>query len=207
MSLNIQLYTMLAMVSMGSGLGASLDTYRYFVNRSKSRPWFVFVNDVLFWMVQALLIFYVLFLVNEGELRLYAFLALFCGFAAYQSLFQSLYLKVLTFTVSSVLSLYRGVLTLSNIFLVKPIRFFIHILVVVALGIYQAVHKLLVFCLKLIYVPTRRVLFVFWRMMPKPVKRFLHMGFRYIEGIYNRAKNMIMRIVAWVNTLKNKGDD
>ena len=57
MSLNIQLYTMLAMVSMGSGLGASLDTYRYFVNRSKSRPWFVFVNDVLFWMVQALLIF------------------------------------------------------------------------------------------------------------------------------------------------------
>ncbi|MEH7580287.1 spore cortex biosynthesis protein YabQ, partial [Priestia megaterium] len=63
MSLNIQLYTMLAMVSMGSGLGASLDTYRYFVNRSKSRPWFVFVNDVLFWMVQALLIFYVLFLV------------------------------------------------------------------------------------------------------------------------------------------------
>ena len=77
-----------------------------------------------------------------GEIRLYVFLALFCGFAAYQGLFQSLYLKVLTFTVSSVLSLYRGVLTLSNIFLVKPIRFFIHILVVVALGIYRAVHKL-----------------------------------------------------------------
>ena len=44
------------------------------------------------------------------------FLLCFAALPRIKSLFQSLYLKVLTFTVSSVLSLYRGVLTLSNIF-------------------------------------------------------------------------------------------
>ena len=78
----------------GQFLGAALDTYNRFLKRSERKPWIVFIHDVLFWVIQGLLIFYVLFLVNEGEFRFYLFLALFCGFAAYQALFQKLYRKV-----------------------------------------------------------------------------------------------------------------
>ncbi|WP_371931952.1 spore cortex biosynthesis protein YabQ [Mesobacillus subterraneus] len=95
MTLSTQFLTMLAMIWMGTLFGASLDTHNRFLKRSKRKSWIVFINDILFWVFQGLSIFYVLFSVNMGELRFYIFLALLCGFAAYQSLFKNMYLKVL----------------------------------------------------------------------------------------------------------------
>ncbi|TYR78302.1 spore cortex biosynthesis protein YabQ [Priestia megaterium] len=207
MSLNVQFYTMIAMVSMGSFIGASLDTYRYFINRSKVIRWFLFVNDLLFWIVQALLIFYVLFLVNEGELRFYAFLALLCGFAAYQSLLQSLYLKVLTFTVLSVLMVYRLFLRLLNIFLVKPTKLFVRIVVLACLSVYRISYVMISFLFKLIFAPIRWILFIIWKIMPESVKRFFHACLLRIEGFYKQVKNMITRVMTWVKKFKNKGGD
>ena len=77
MTLTTQFYTLLAMIGMGSFYGAALDTYNRFLKRSERKRWIVFIHDVLFWVIQGLLIFYVLFLVNEGEFRFYLFLALF----------------------------------------------------------------------------------------------------------------------------------
>ncbi|MBN8253787.1 spore cortex biosynthesis protein YabQ [Priestia flexa] len=207
MSLNIQFYTMLAMISMGGCVGASLDTYRYFVNRAQTVRWFVFISDLLFWVVQALLIFYVLFLVNEGELRFYAFLALLCGFAAYQSLIQSIYLKVLKFIVSSVLAVYRALLTILTIILVKPARMLLRCINALGLLCYRFGYGLVSFILKVIFVPIRWVFLIFWRIMPKSVRRFLQRCFTYLEGIFQRVKNTIMRAVSWLNTFKNKEDD
>ena len=69
-----------------------LDTYQRFLKRGHRNRWIVFINDILFWMIQGLIIFYVLFLVNHGELRFYLLLALICGFSAYQALMKRLYL-------------------------------------------------------------------------------------------------------------------
>lgn len=95
MSLATQFYTMLAMISMGSFFGATLDTYNRFLKRSVRKRWIVFIHDVMFWLLQGLLIFYILFLVNFGEIRFYIFVALVCGFAAYQALMKTTYLKLL----------------------------------------------------------------------------------------------------------------
>ena len=78
MSLTTQLATMLAMIGMGSWLGAALDTYNRFLQRQDRTHWIVLINDILFWIVQGLIIFYVLLLVNEGELRFYIFLSILC---------------------------------------------------------------------------------------------------------------------------------
>ncbi len=43
--------------------------------------------------------FYVLLLVNEAELRIYVFLALLCGFAAYQSMLKAIYMRLLNFLI------------------------------------------------------------------------------------------------------------
>ena len=71
MTLTVQFYTLLAMIGMGSIFGATLDTYQRFLKRGHRNRWIVFINDILFWMIQGLIIFYVLFLVNHGELRFY----------------------------------------------------------------------------------------------------------------------------------------
>jgi len=103
MSLSVQFYTMLAMIAMGSFFGGTLDTYNRFLQRRKRKRWVVFVHDVLFWLCQSLLLFYVLFLVNAGEVRFYIFIALLCGFAAYQALFKNGYLKLLEWCIQAAL--------------------------------------------------------------------------------------------------------
>src|SRR6476659_5920333 len=107
MTLSTQFLTMISMIGMGSLFGAMFDTYQRFLKRPKQKAWIVFINDLLFWMIQALLIFYTLFLVNNGELRFYIFIALVCGFAAYQSLFKGLYLSLLETIIRSIIGLYR----------------------------------------------------------------------------------------------------
>ena len=50
--------------------------FRYistFLKRQERKRWLVFIHDILFWIVQALFVFYVLLLVNEAELRIYVF--------------------------------------------------------------------------------------------------------------------------------------
>ena len=98
MSLTIQLYTMLSMIEWV----LDWSIFRYistFLKRQERKRWLVFIHDILFWIVQALFVFYVLLLVNEAELRIYVFLALLCGFAAYQSLLKALYMKLLNFLI------------------------------------------------------------------------------------------------------------
>ena len=58
--------------------------FRYistFLKRQERKRWLVFIHDILFWIVQALSVFYVLLLVNEAELRIYVFgiIMWFCG--------------------------------------------------------------------------------------------------------------------------------
>ena len=77
----------------GSLFGATLDTYNRFLNRNARKRWLVFLNDVLFWILQALFIFYILFSVNFGEVRFYIFIALLCGFAGYQALLKASVLR------------------------------------------------------------------------------------------------------------------
>src|SRR3954465_1158702 len=107
MTLSTQFVTLLSMIGMGSLFGAMFDTYQRFLKRPKRKQWIVFFNDLLFWMIQAVIIFYTLFQVNNGELRFYIFLALLCGFAAYQSLFKGMYLSLLEMMIKTILAVSR----------------------------------------------------------------------------------------------------
>ena len=91
----------------GQFLWSCPDTYNRFLKRSERKRWIVFIHDFLFWVIQGLLIFYVLFLVNEGEFRFYLFLALLCGFSAYQALLKSLYRSSLELFIKIVIKIFE----------------------------------------------------------------------------------------------------
>ena len=122
MTLTTQFYTLLAMIGMGSFYGAALDTYNRFLKRSERKRWIVFIHDVLFWVIQGLLIFYVLFLVNEGEFRFYLFLALLCGFSAYQALFKKLYRSSLELFIKIVINIFKFCVKSFQILIFLPIK-------------------------------------------------------------------------------------
>ncbi|KEF36425.1 spore cortex biosynthesis protein YabQ [Schinkia azotoformans MEV2011] len=189
MSLTIQLNTMIAMVIMGAWLGAALDTYGRFLKRPKRATWFLFINDILFWMVQALLFFYVLLLVNEGQLRFYIILAILCGYAAYQSLFKNIYLKVLELLIKSSIWTYRFVYRLIIILVVQPIKWLIQLLIVLILFIGNVLWKILKLTFLIVYTPIKWIFQVLWRFVPQKVKIF----FISMAGILVRKKNTIVK--------------
>jgi len=198
------------MIGMGSGFGAALDTYSRFLNRSERKRWIVFIHDFLFWIIQGLLIFYVLFLVNEGEFRLYLFLALLCGFSAYQALFKGFYLRFLEFLIILVIKLARFIANSVHMLIFLPIKWVIVSILAIIIGIGKFVlallkwaGKLLLFILNIFWRPLKWILTYIWNLLPvyvtKNVGKFYNKG----KGILLKIKNSIFRTLnGWRNKKK-----
>ncbi|MBO0999603.1 spore cortex biosynthesis protein YabQ [Bacillus sp. SD075] len=210
MTLSIQFYTLLAMIGMGSGFGAALDTYSRFLNRSERKRWIVFIHDFLFWIIQGLLIFYVLFLVNEGEFRLYLFLALLCGFSAYQALFKGFYQRFLEILIILVIKLARFITDSVYVLIFLPIKWVMVSVLALIIGIGKFVlallkwaGKILLFILNIFWRPLKWILTYIWDLLPvfvtKNVGKFYNKG----KGILLKIKNSIFRTInGWRNKKK-----
>jgi spore cortex biosynthesis protein YabQ len=209
MTLTTQFLTMIAMIGMGSLFGALLDTYNRFLQRQKRKTWIVFINDLLFWILQGLSIFYVLFLVNEGEVRIYIFLALICGFAAYQSLMKRIYLRCLEWLISLVISTYR---LLVNIFLslvFRPLRYLvltiISLLILIgkgSLSLLKMILSISIWIIKVLWKPIQLLLIIFWKFMPKGIKNNVEKLYNKMAGFIYRFKNYTVTVIKKIKNLK-----
>ncbi|MGM0877684.1 MAG: spore cortex biosynthesis protein YabQ [Bacillota bacterium] len=211
MSLTTQFYTMLAMVGMGGWIGAALDTYGRFLKRPLRARWVVFINDFMFWVVQGLILFYLLLLVNEGELRIYIFLAVLCGYAAYQSLLKQIYLRILERLIQTSLSIYRFMLKVGHVMIVKPIIGLVQLLIVILLGTLNFLWRLtkwafqfLYSLVKILLVPVRLLLMLLWKLVPRSVRSFLIRNIRQLAGFIGKIKNTISIIRTWWLRIKKK---
>ncbi|WHY00823.1 spore cortex biosynthesis protein YabQ [Neobacillus sp. DY30] len=200
MTLSTQFLTMLSMIGMGSLFGVMFDTYQRFLNRPNRKSWIVFINDLLFWVSQALIIFYTLFLVNNGELRFYIFVALLCGFAAYQSLFKGIYLKLLEAIIKSVIALYQFFRRAFQLLIYKPVVGIIQLLIsiVILLGrgtfsLVKFVLKILLFIVKLVWVPIVKIMIILWKLLPKGIKKYVEKLYNKTAGIFMEIKNYLVK--------------
>ncbi|GHI00861.1 spore cortex biosynthesis protein YabQ [Neobacillus kokaensis] len=208
MTLSTQFVTMLSMIGMGSLFGAMFDTYQRFLKRPKRKQWIVFLNDILFWVIQALIIFYTLFLVNKGEIRFYIFLALLCGFAAYQSLLKGMYLRLLEFLIQTVISIYRFIKKTLHLLIFKPIVGLVQLITVifVALGrglwtLVKLILKVLQFILNIILGIVKKILWIFWRLLPKGLKKSVEKLYNRIAGNFKKITNFFTK---WLNKWKKR---
>ncbi|WP_419954816.1 spore cortex biosynthesis protein YabQ [Neobacillus niacini] len=200
MTLSTQFLTMLSMIGMGSLFGVMFDTYQRFLDRPNRKSWIVFINDLLFWVIQALIIFYILFLVNNGELRFYIFVALLCGFAAYQSLFKGIYLKLLEMMIKSVIALYQFIRRTFQLLIYKPvvgiIQLLISIVILVGRGIFSLVKfilRVLFFILKVLWVPIAKIILILWKLLPKSIKKYVEKLYNKTAGIFMEIKNYLVK--------------
>jgi spore cortex biosynthesis protein YabQ len=208
MTLSTQFLTMLSMIGMGVLFGVMFDTYQRFLNRPKRKHWLVFFNDVLFWIIQALIIFYVLFQVNKGDVRLYIFIALLCGFAAYQSLFKRIYLRLLEILITAVISIIKFIKRIFILLIYNPvlglIKLAIFIILFLGRGLFTLVKficKVLLLCVKLVLRVIGKILFIFWYFLPKGIKKNVEKFYNRTAGIFNKIKNYVTR---WIQKWKRK---
>src|SRR5690606_14067160 len=173
MNLTTQFYTMIAMIGMGSYFGAALETYSRFFRRKRKRRWTVVVNDILFWIVQSLLLFYVLYNVNYGEIRFYIFLAILCGYAFYQSLLKNLYIRFLDLAVNFFMKLYRLIVRLGTLLIYKPVRGLVLFIISTCILLIRILSKILKgllsflwSLLKIILYPIFLIVKNLWKLLP-----------------------------------------
>ncbi|WP_018663683.1 spore cortex biosynthesis protein YabQ [Heyndrickxia acidiproducens] len=200
MSLTVQFYTMLAMIAMGSFFGCALDTYNRFLKRSERKRWIVFIHDILFWLCISLLLFYVLFMVNSGEVRFYIFVALFCGFAAYQALLKRIYLSILEWWIQAAVSIARMITRLFRLVIFNPARWLILGLAALVLGtgrafyaIVKGLAKVILWILKIIFKPAIWIGTAIWHFVPEPAKKFFADLFANVAGVWGFLKNIVMK--------------
>jgi spore cortex biosynthesis protein YabQ len=202
MTLSTQFLTMLSMIGMGSLFGMMFDTYQRFLDRPNRKSWIVFFNDLLFWVIQALIIFYILFLVNNGELRFYIFVALLCGFAAYQSLFKGIYLRLLEFIINTVIAIYRFMRRAFLLLIYKPvlglIQLIISIIILLGRGLFSLVKfilNILWVVLKVIWVPIEKIMLLLWKLLPKTIKKSVEKLYNKTAGIFMEIKNYLLKLI------------
>lgn len=187
------------MIGMGSFFGAALDTYNRFLKRSVRKQFIVFLNDILFWLLQGLLIFYVLFIVNEGELRFYIFVALLCGFAAYQSLLKSYYLKSLEFTISTVVSIWNFLVKLFQMLIYRPLISLFTLVLSLVFMMGRGLFSLCKFLIRVIFwiaivlfKPIQLIFLLFWKLLPKRIKKNVEKIYNELAGFFKKIKNYLI---------------
>ncbi|MEW9675295.1 spore cortex biosynthesis protein YabQ [Lentibacillus sp. L22] len=186
MTLDVQFLTMIVMIISGIYLGAALETFLRFKPYWKSNWFMLYFMEIAFWLSQVLLLFYVLFLVNAGELRVYVFLALFMGFAAYKALFAPLYKRLLELFIRIILTCYHFIEKLIKTLVIAPIKYIIQLLITLILFIVQLLVKVFLFVVKVIFFPIKWILILLYRMLPKNIRNFLHKT----AGFYSTMENI-----------------
>jgi spore cortex biosynthesis protein YabQ len=167
MTLTVQFQTIISMIAMGIWIGMAMDTYGRFLHEKKKWNWFHFINDFLFWVLQALLVFYVLLQVNHAEVRFYIFLALICGFSAYKALFEKIYKRILERTIQIVAAVLRFIKRLLEVLVVNPIKWIFTLLLAIIMWALNMVWRIVFALLKIIFLPFKWTGLLIWRFIPK----------------------------------------
>jgi spore cortex biosynthesis protein YabQ len=189
MTLTVQFQTMISMILMGIWIGMAVDTYSRFIHEKRKWHWLHFLNDLLFWLVQALLVFYVLLHVNHAEIRFYIFIALICGYAAYRALFEKVYKRLLEWIVSIIVSLTKFVVRLINIMIVMPIKWLFMIVSGIILYVLKILQKIIIILLKIIFSPFKWIGKLIWRFIPKQKWYNLKEKYFKLAGFFHSLKN------------------
>jgi spore cortex biosynthesis protein YabQ len=191
MTLSIQFATMAAMVVSGLYLGGSLDTFRRLVPYRKPNTILTYVMEVGFWLIQAFILFFILFQMNGGELRFYIVVAVLLGFSIYQALFKNLYRGLLEKIIQWVTALYRFLRRLIEVLIITPLRWLLVLCMKILLGLGIALGTILLYTLRIILFPLKLLLKMIYRLLPKNIRKLLYKS----AGFYSKIKN---KCIQWV---------
>ncbi|WP_226038362.1 spore cortex biosynthesis protein YabQ [Aquibacillus saliphilus] len=197
MTLSTQFLTIIAMIIGGIYLGASVDTFRRFEFYWKRRKIFPYVIEICFWLLQTLILFYLLYLVNQGNLRFYILLALLCGYAAYKSLFESLYRRLLEGLISTIIWIYYFFYRLVQVLIVRPVKKLVQFIIFLLIWIWGVLLWLMWLILKILWYPVKLTFVLIWFLTPKPIKKY----FKQLAGFYSKIKNILRK---WWSGIKSK---
>ena len=119
-----QAYLFLIFIANGIIIGILFDFFRILRKTFKTSDIITYIEDLLFWILTGFVILYSIFTFNNGEIRLFMFLAIAIGIITYILLFSSYVIKINVIIINF---LKNTVIKIFN-FLSIPFRFFYRII-------------------------------------------------------------------------------
>ena len=116
-----QVYVFAIFILNGFIIGILFDIFRIFRKSFKTPDFITYIEDILFWILSALLLLYSIFKFNNGELRMYIFLGIISGFLVYFLIFSKLFVDISVYTI-------KLIKKLINMLIIVPFKFFIKII-------------------------------------------------------------------------------
>ncbi|GAA5417876.1 spore protein YabQ [Paraliobacillus ryukyuensis] len=189
MSLTIQFSTIISMIGGGFYLGCALDTFRRIAIHWKNRLLIAYSLEICFWLLQTLVLFYLLFLVNQGTLRVYIFLSIFLGVAIYKSLFAKLYQRLLELMLQYIRRGFAFLIRLVYGAIIRPIKALLQLLLTILLFFLRVVFSVLQIIMHIVGFPFRLLGKGLKRILPENAKKYLVS----LRGFYSKIENIIIK--------------
>ena len=92
--INTQIHLFLIFIINGFIIGLLFDFFRILRKAIKTSDFITYIEDALFWLLTGLIILYSIFMYNNGEIRLFMFLAIIVGILLYMTLISKFILKI-----------------------------------------------------------------------------------------------------------------
>ena len=83
-------------------IGLLFDIFRVIRKTFKTSDLITYIQDILFWIISAIIILYSLFKFNNGQLRAYILLGLIIGASLYLLIFSKLFIKTSIFIIETI---------------------------------------------------------------------------------------------------------
>ena len=131
-----QAYLFLLFTLEGIIVGLLFDFFRILRKAFKTSNFVTYIEDFLFWILTGFLILYSIFILNNGEIRLYMFIGIILGVTFYILLFSKQIIRINVYIINIIKTLIvktlkifiypiEVILKLIRKIFIKPINFFV----------------------------------------------------------------------------------
>ena len=118
-----QAFIFFIFILTGFLIGILFDIFRVLRRSFKTSDIITYIEDILFWIITGLIILYVLFAFNNGQIRGYTLLGLILGGFLYLLIFSNIFIKVMV----TILNYIKKVVGFIINIVISPIKFVIKI--------------------------------------------------------------------------------
>lgn len=145
-------------------MGMGFDSYQVFRGKIGFPRWLIFLCDLFFWLASVGMVFIVLVKVNDGIVRFPVYLAVIVGAWLYFLLGSKYYVQLLLAMIKFSQWLYRVVMRILDLLIVKPIGFVYRVIAMIIgflfsiiLMISRTIWKIVLFLLHPLLVVLRKM--------------------------------------------------
>jgi len=143
--------------------------------------------------METVILFYVLFLANNGELRFYVFIACLLGFSIYQAIFAPFYKKVLEYIIHLSKKLYQFCTKVIHVLMITPIKW----LVMTISAIVKFALLLILNILKILILPVLWISKFIYLLLPEKIQQIINK----LPQMYSIIKNTCIK---WMKYIKRR---